>query len=508
VKRLSGLDSLFVSLESPTNLFHVGAVAVLDPSTAPPGSPPPYEAMRLVLEERLHLLAPFRRRLVTVPGGVDHPLWVEDRPVNLERHLHRGAVCAPGDDGEIARYAADLLSRPLDRSHPLWEMHVVEGLEGGLVAGVAKIHHSAVDGIAGTEVTGQLMDLTPEVGHVEPPGGDEATQAAESAPSVASLLFGALPSAGRRAIPTALTLAHLLVASGRIRGRNRELDTVRPPSPFHSPRTSLSSKVGARRAVGLAQIDRDDVEKVRAATGATVNDVVLAVTGAALRAHLEDAGELPAEPLAAFVPVSVRGAHDVGEKGVNRLSGMLVSLATSVADPIIRLLAVSESARNAKDQDRILGPNVFGTLADLAVPALLRPMGRLARATGLTTRRPPFSVVVSSFPGPPCPLYCAGAELVAYHPFGPVIDGAALNVTAMSYRDRIGFGLLACPDAVSDVDVLARRIPESMRELTKALDTGKADKSGKPRTPRTPANSLPPGVAARPLAKSAMRSSR
>ncbi|HUC37892.1 MAG TPA: wax ester/triacylglycerol synthase family O-acyltransferase [Acidimicrobiales bacterium] len=466
MQRLSGLDSLFLSLESQTNLFQVGAVAVLDPSTAPAGSPPPYESMRQILENRLHLLPPFRRRLVTVPGGFDHPRWVEDQPPDLDRHLRHGAVPNPGGEAEIARYAAEVMSRPLDRSRPLWEMHVVEGLEGGLVAGVSKLHHSAIDGIAGTEVTGLLMDLSPEVAQFDPP--DELDQL-ESAPSPWSLLLGSVSSAGRRAIPTARTAAHLLMASARIRGRNRQFDTVRPPGFFRGPRTSLAGRVGAQRSVGLAQVHREDVEEVRRATNATVNDVILALTGAALRAHLEEAGELPAEPLAAFVPISVRSETDTPESGVNRLSGMLVSLETSVCDPVVRLLAVSESARSAKDQSQVLGPDVLGSLAELAVPALLGPAGLLSRVTGLTTRRPPFSVVVSSFPGPPVPLYCGGAELVAFHPFGPVIDGAALNVTAMSYRDRIGFGLIACADAVGDVDVLADRIPEAMRELQKAV---------------------------------------
>lgn len=465
--RLSGLDSFFVSLESPTNLLHVGAIAVLDPSTAPPGSPPSYEALHRVVESRLHLLPPLRRRLLTVPGGFDHPRWVEDRPPDLQRHLLRGALPSPGGERELARYAADVLSRPLDRSRPLWEFHMVEGLEGGLIAGVAKIHHAAVDGIAGAEVTARLMDMTPEVAPVEPPPDFERY---ERVPSPASLLLGSVASAHQRVIPAIRTVSHLLMASGRIRQRNRELDTITPPAPFHGPRTSICTKVGSGRAVGMSHIDRRDVRLVRSATGATVNDVILAITGAALRAHLEDAGELPDEPLTAFVPVSARTKKSTLNSEVNRLSGMLVSLATSVSDPVIRLLAVSESARNAKDQHRIHGSEVLSSLAELGVPALLGPATRLCRATGLLTRRPPFGLVVSSFPGPRLPLYCAGAELIAYHPFGPIIDGSALNVTAMPYRDRIGFGLLACADAVSDVDVLATRIPEAMRELTKAID--------------------------------------
>jgi hypothetical protein len=154
---------------------------------------------------------------------------------------------------------------------------------------------------------------------------------------------------------------------------------------------------------------------------------------------------------------------------VNRLSGMLVSMATDVDDPLRRLALIAESTRAAKDQHGVLGEDLFSELAGLGVPALLRPTGRVVQGLGLTSRFPPFSVVVSSFAGPSFPLYCAGAELLAYHPFGPVVDGAALNITAMSYRGQIGFGLLACAEAVPDVDHLARLVPESMTELTKAV---------------------------------------
>lgn len=483
MQRLSGMDSLFVSLESETNLFQVGAVAVLDPSTAPEHSPPPYEAFRRVIQNRLHLIPPFRRRLVPVPGGLDHPRWV-DSPPDLDRHLHRGALPTPGGDYELAKYAAEMLSHPLDRSRPLWEIHMVEGLEGGLLAGIAKLHHATVDGIAGTEVTAHLMDLTPEIAEVPPPAAEER-QILDRIPSPISLLLGALPSAGLRALPAIRTLGQLAMSAVRIRSRNRDFDTIPPPSPFRSPRTSLASKVGHQRGVGLTHIDREAVDEVREHTGATVNDVILAITGAAIRTHLEEKGELPDEPLVAFVPISVRSSHDTLATGVNKLSGMLVSLETSVSDPVVRLMAVSESARSAKAQDRILGPDVFSSLAELAVPALLRPGGRLARSVGLTTRRPPFGMVVSSFPGPSFPLYCGGAEMVAYHPFGPIVDGAALNVTAMSYRDQIGFGVLACRDAVGDVGRLADRIPEAMRELRKAVTDGKSKQRRAPAKRKT-----------------------
>jgi diacylglycerol O-acyltransferase len=464
MRPLTGIDSMFLSLESPTNLFHVGAISVLDPSTAPDDSPPPHEALRKVVESRLDRLPPFRTRLVTVPGGIDHPRWVDDVP-ELEYHIRRGALPAPGGEAQLARYAADVLSQPLDRNRPLWEIHVVEGLEGDLVAGVAKLHHSAVDGIAGTEVTAQLMDLSPE-----PAGADGPCELGrERPPSAVSLLRSAVANAGRRAWPTARLAGRLTGTAARLRTRNRLADGAAPPGYFTAPRTALSTRLSKQRVVGLARVDLADVEAVRQATRTTVNDVILALASSALRLYFHERGELPEQSMSAFVPVSARGEDRGSWAGVNQLSGMLVSLQTDVVDPLVRLAAIAEGARTAKEQHRVLGEDLFAELATLGVPALLGPTGRLVRGLGLTSRFPPFSVVVSSFPGPSFPLYCAGAEMLAYHPFGPVVDGAALNITAMTYRGQIGFGLLACPESVPDIDVVARLVPESMTQLTKAV---------------------------------------
>jgi WS/DGAT/MGAT family acyltransferase len=466
MRPLNGIDSMFLSLESATNMFQVGAVSVLDPSTAPEGSPPPHEALRRVVETRLDRLPPFRTRQVAVPGGLDHPKWVDDEP-DLDFHIRRGAVPSPGGERELACYAADVLAQPLDKSRPLWEIHVVEGVEGGLVAGVAKLHHSAIDGIAGAEATASLMDLEPVAVGDDPP--TEITP--EQVPSAWSLLGDACRNAGRRLVPTTRLLARLPGTALRLGIRNRLLEGPPPPGFFTSPRTSLACRLSRRRTAGLARVDLADVESVRQATRTTVNDVILALAASALRLYLEERGELPSEPLCGFVPVSVRadGGDPMGD--VNRLSGMLVSLATEVDDPLRRLAVIAASTRAAKDQHRVLGEDLFSELADLGVPALLGPTGRLVQGLGLTSRFPPFSVVVSSFAGPAFPLYCAGAEMLAYHPFGPVVDGAALNITAMSYRGQIGFGLLACAEAVPDVDLVARLIPESMTELTKAVSS-------------------------------------
>ncbi len=463
-----GLDSVFLSLESATNLYHVGAVTVLDPTTAPPGTPDPYDALRRVIEERLHLLGPFRRRLAGAPLGLDHPYWVDNTDIDLGFHLRRGHLPRPGGAAELAGYAADVLSRPLDRTRPLWEMHVVEGLDGGLVAGVTKIHHSVIDGVAGVELTANLMDLTPQTAPASPPPEEPPADPWPSAVALAGDGLRRLTGLGVRATAAALDVAG---AAARIRVRNRQPGSTAPPAPFTAPRTPLGVRLGTRRAVGLGRVERAKVDQVRARTGASVNDVILFLAATVLRDYLTQRGELPDQPLVAFVPVSVRAAHDTLDTGVNKLSAMFVSLATTVEDPRARLAAIRDSVRNAKEQDRILGSALVERATDLLPPALVTATAQLARRTGLMTRRPPFNVVVSSFAGPPVPLYCAGARMLAYHPFGPVIDGASLNITAMSYLDHIAFGLLADGDAAPDVDALAHRLPEALTQLAKQTDS-------------------------------------
>ena len=475
---LSGVDSMFFALESRTNLFQVGAVTVLDPATAPEGSPSPHEALRNVVADRLDRLGPMRRRMVAVPGDVDNPRWVEAEP-DLDRHLPRGALPAPGSERELAAYAADVLSRPLDRLRPLWEIHTVEGVEGGLVAGVAKFHHSIIDGVGGAELTAHLMDLAPDAAP-----GALATRGHRrvAVPAALTLLADAVRHGPGRAVRGGRLVARMTSRAVALRQRNRH--ALAPPAPFSAPRTSLNACLGPDRAVGFAQVDRGDVDIVREATGATVNDVILYLAGSALRAYLDDRGELPAKPLVAFVPKSTRAPGDTLDTGVNRLSGMLASLATDVGDPLARLLSVAESVRGAKEQEQVLGEDLLAEMAELVPPAVLSRVGWLTRVLGLTTRWPPFSVVVSSFPGSPVPLYCAGAELVAYYPFGPVIDGAALNITASSYRDSIGFGLLACRDVVppEEMERISRHLVDAMTELAKEVTA-----LGKRRTGAQPA---------------------
>lgn len=468
MRRLTGLESFFVSAETPTNLFHVGAVAVLDPSTAPPGSPPPHEALAQVLAERMHLLAPFRRRLVSVPGGLGHAYWAEEGSVNLSNHVIRAALPKPGGMHELARYAGEVMGRPLDRDRPLWEIHVVEGLEGGLVAAVAKIHHAAIDGLTGIELTANLMDFTPKV---EPKPGETAAPEADRTPSLPALTFDAVRRLGGLVPEAVGVLTRAARAAGHMRLHGAAAggdDVSEMPGLLDAPRTELGGRLTHRRSVAMASVEREAIDQVRKAAGVTVNDVILTLTSSMLRGHLDDAGSLPDDPLVAFVPVALQSARGKShDESVNRLSGMLVSLATTTEDPLERLAAVSRSAEHAKAQDRQFGGTLFGSVAELLVPLVAGALERTLLRLGPLVGWPPFNVVVSSFPGSPAPLYCGGSKLLAYYPLGPVVDGSSLNVTVTTYQDEVAFGLLACEDKIPDVESIAGRLHSSMRELVK-----------------------------------------
>lgn len=476
MQRLSGVDAAFLAVETPTTHMHVASLVLLDPDTAPGGWG--FGDLRGLIAGRLHLVPVFRRRVVEVPLGLEHPLWVEDPDFAIDHHLFRAALPAPGGEAELAHLAAQIVGRPLDRGRPLWEMHVVEGLESGRVAVLVKIHHAAIDGLLGAELLVQLLDLQPEP---RPVAAEDPPWRADPLPTAAELVAGAVTSLAARPATLLETVRRTLDTVDTVRRRNQETPGPPPPAPFRAPRTSINRPVTSRRRVAWSQVPLDDVRAVRAAFDCTVNDVVLTICGGALRAYLAGRNEHPDGDLVALVPVSVR-TDDGLPTMANLLSPMLVSLATSVADPVERLAAVAAGAGRAKAQEREVGFEVVREWAELAVPALASTAARWASQVRLADHlRPPCNLVVSNVPGPPVPLYLAGARVAAVFPMGPVADGIGLNVTVLSYVGRMYFGLVADEDAVADLDDLADRLAPALAELVKAA----ADRTG-------PAVVLPP----------------
>ena len=479
--RLSGLDASFLYLETPAQLMHVCGVIVLDPSTVPAA----YEfgALQRLVDERVGEVPEFTRKLRRVPMGLDHPVWVRDRQFDIERHVHRLALPKPGGYRELVELLAHLAALPLDRSRPLWDMWVVEGYrpesDGGpdsgpdhrpgrglgreLVVVFSKMHHATVDGVSGANLVSHLCSLEPDA----PPLSTEPPRGAGRDPGRPELLARAVVSNATRP----LHAVRLLQPSAELVAKtvSRARAGTAMAAPFSAPRTSFNATITGHRSIALADMSLDDVKQVKRATGTTVNDVVLTVAGGALRAYLDERGELPEASLLATVPVSVREQSRRSD-GANKVSALFTKLGTDVEDPLERLEEMAERNRNAKEHHQAIPADSLQDWAEFAAP---RTFGLAVRAYAnlrLAEKHPVVhNLVISNVPGPPMPLYFAGARIVALYPLGPVFHGAGLNITVMSNAGRLHVGVIACRESMPDAEALARHFPEELARLVAAV---------------------------------------
>jgi WS/DGAT/MGAT family acyltransferase len=464
-ERLTGFDATFVYTESPVSRFEIASCVI----TNPPDSLVPYafDAVREVVESRLHLAPRMRQRMVRVPFELDKPEWVDDPDFDVCNHLHRGALPEPGGQAELERYIEDVLSRRLDRRRPLWELHVIEGLEGGRVAGLVKTHHAAVDGIAGFEMLTTFLDESPEAPQIQA----EAWRP-EPMPSFTSRVARALPGWAAQPVRSARLFADLARGALRRRQAPSEPDPTVERSArvgrADAPATPFNTSITGARRVALIDLPFDDVKAIGATADATINDVLVAVVGGGVRAFLQRHDELPDAPLVAFVPVSTR---DESGDGGNRTSLLYASMATHLDDAAERLQTVRASTRRSKSAHKRGGAGVPTDLTAVAGPVAAGLIGRALGDLGLSRRlRLGGNVVVSNIPGPDRPLYLAGVPVERLYPFGPVIEGNALNVTVLSYQRRhLSLGVVADRRAVPDLDELATDIRTAFDELAKAI---------------------------------------
>jgi diacylglycerol O-acyltransferase len=473
MEQLTGLDATFLYMETPSLHMHVSMVAVLDPSTVPGGYS--YEKLRDLVGARLALVPVFRRRLVEVPFRLGHPYWIDDQTFDLDFHMHRSALPSPGSVDELAQFVGDVCSRQLDRSKPLWEMYIVEGLEHNRVAMVSKIHHSTIDGVSGAELLAELFDLEPDPAPSDLP---EASSGDDRVPSDMQLLARALPA--RLAAPFDIT--RLAWRTGRsmlkVRRLRRSPDDAKGGLPLTTPRTSLNAAITPHRRVAFATMSLDNVKELKNILGTTVNDVILAICTGALRRYLQDRNELPTEPLVATVPVSVQPTT-TQRRGANNVSAMFVSLPCGTADPIERIEIIRSVTKGAKSEHNALGAEVLLNWAEHATPSVFSAAARAYTRLRLADHhRPIHSLVISNVPGPDFPLYMGGAEIVAAFPLGPVMDGAGLNITVMSHRGVLNWGLIACTETVPCLRQIAMNILDALDELRSAAGLGPASLVG------------------------------
>lgn len=467
MRRVAGKDAIFLYSDSPTTPMHMAFAGIFDPSTIPGGISDPSEIYARIydhLQERIHLFPPFRQRLLKVPFGLNHPVFIEDPDFDIEFHLRRTALPSPGGRKELEAFIGRLMSRPMDMNRPLWEAWIVENVEEGRWAFVAKAHHVIVDGVGGNEILINLLDLTPEPRDVEPP--DRAWEP-EHPPGELRLLADAVVDTVKKPTQLAGTIKRTggvvkdLVSWGIKSGEADKIKVV-------GPRTFLNGAVGPHRQIGLGKVSLEDVKDAKNAAGCKVNDVVLAMVGRALHRFLENHDQVLDRSLVAAVPISIRpeGNQDVG----NQVSGMTVPFHDDVEDPVEQLALISEATRPAKEQLGAVAATVLTDWSEYAPPAVAAQAFRFYSRMRLAERHPPIAnVTLSNVPGPPFPIYMAGSKMDSMYPIGPVIPNQALNITVVSYLDEMCIGIIADRDRVPDVEELVADMDKALHEIMEAV---------------------------------------
>ena len=450
--RLTGLDSSFLHLEDGPAHMHVASTLVFE------GPTPDYVEFRDHIRARLHLVPRFRQKLRFVPYGQGRPVWVDDPQFNIDYHVRHTALPEPGSEQQLRTLAARIFSQRLDRSKPVWELWLVDGLSGGRFAIVGKSHHCLVDGVSGMDITTVLFDTEPEAR--EEPEPEPWTPGPE--PSDTELLGRALlerattPGEAVRGV-RALFRAPRHVAGAVVDGLESIGALAR--AGISAPSSPFNVEISPYRRFAWVQADLAAFKRIKSATGGTVNDVVLAAVAGALGRFLRARGHATSGlELKAMVPISVRTADEHGKLG-NRVSAMYAPLPVGIEDAAERLRAVSESMGDLKESKQAVGASILTGLADFAPPTILGQAGRLQ------SRQRFFNMVVTNVPGPQFPLYLMGRELQAVFPMVPLAKRQAVCFGVMSYNGQVNFGLVGDYDAMADIDSLARDLSESIAEL-------------------------------------------
>ncbi len=468
--RLSPLDVSFLYMEELTTPMHVGGVAIFEV----PDAGFDYERLVRLIRQRINLVPRYRQRVRWVPGHLANPVWVDDEHFDVTYHVRRSALPRPGTDEQLNELAARIMSRPLDRMRPLWEMYLVEGLEDERFAILTKTHHAMVDGATAVDIGQVILDPTPEPRDVSP---DEWHP--EREPSAAELVAGAVseiarsPKAVIDTVRTGLVdVQETATQLGRsLVGLTSAARTMARPAGS-SP---LNASIGSARRFATAETDLEHLKRIKRAHGGTVNDVVLTVLAGALRAWLLTRAEpvTPRSSVRAMVPVSVRSD---GDTTGNQIAAFLCDLPIGEPDPVIRLQRIRFEMDMLKETGQMLGATALVGVASFTPPTVHSLGARVV--SGLSRRV--YNIVITNVPGPQFPLYAGGALMLAAYPVVPLARGQAVSIGLTSYDGGVFFGVNADRDAMADVDVLAQCIDESVEEMLATVPP-----NGGARKPRT-----------------------
>jgi len=491
MKHLSGIDSLFLEMDHGNQLMQVAALGIYDPSTAPGGALR-FKSVLDFFEGRMKQIKVFRRRLAEAPWGLDRPYWVDDNDVDIEYHVRHIALPQPGDWRQLMIQVARLHSRSLDKTKPLWEAYIIEGLDNipgiapGSFALYIKFHHAAVDGEAGVEILRAIHSLstTPDTDREE--GEDRLAIITDRAPTGVELCARAVAHRARQLLDGSRLVAGFgkraalagvdVVSSGKVldlgwsflagrlgmaevaAGIARAYDkTLHLP-----PRTRFAGRISAHRVVDSVGYSLADCKKIRQHVAAvTINDIFLAATGGALRKYLAVKGELPATSLNAMMPLSTRRDEHAGRDAGNQVGVAAVPLGTDIDDPLARLLAVHRAANRGKSVSAALGKDLPARLVDVLPAVVVEQVARSALV-------PLVNVTVSNVRGPDHPLYMAGAKLQMFMPLSIIIDGIGLNLTGLSYNGTLWVCFVSCRKMLPDPALFVKCLDESFAELVAA----------------------------------------
>jgi diacylglycerol O-acyltransferase / wax synthase len=456
--RLSSVDFSFLTNESASSHMHVGGILIFE------GPPPSYEDLLDHVRSRTHLVPRFRQKLAYPPAQAGRPFWIDDPNFNLEYHVRHSALPAPGSEEQLRRTAGRVFSQQLDRTKPLWELWLVQGLTRKRFALVTKTHHALVDGISGVDIATVLFDLKP----VPEPAETDRDWVPSPEPSSVALaakgVEGVLGTPIRLARRIGQAIEHPEASVRQVAGALEGVGEIGWAFANPAPKLPLNVEIGSHRRYVWVRSDLAQFKKVKDILGGTVNDVVLAVVAGGLRDWLRSRGiRTQGLELRAQVPVSIRAPDERGQLG-NRLAAMRAPLPIYIDDPVRRLRVVTQAMRGLKQSKQALGAEVISRFNDFAPPTLLAQAARINFSTRL------FNLVVTNVPGPQVPLYMLGRELEDCFPVGFLPPNQALFVAIMSYNGGINFGMLADYDSMDDVDLVADGIERSIAELVAAAD--------------------------------------
>jgi diacylglycerol O-acyltransferase / wax synthase len=461
--RLSSVDVSFLTNESASSHMHVGGILIFE------GPPPAYNDLLEHVRGRLHLVPRFRQKLAHPPVQTGRPFWVDDPNFNLSYHVRHSALPAPGSEEQLRNMAARVFSQQLDRTKPLWELWLVQGLTRKRFALITKTHHALVDGVSGVDIATVLFDTKPVPEPAEPDHDWVPDREPSSATLAAKGLEGLLATPVRLARRLEQTIQHPRAAAREVAEAAEGVGEIAWAFANPAPKVPLNADIGSHRRFTWVRSDLGQMKRIKNQLGGTVNDVVLAVVAGAVRDWLHGRGiRTEGLELRAQVPVSIRAEGERGQLG-NRLAVMRAPLPVYIADPVRRLETVSHAMRGLKQSKQALGAEVITRFNDFAPPTLLAQAARINFSTRL------FNLVVTNVPGPQMPLYVLGRELEDIFPVGFLPPHQALFVAIMSYNGGVNFGLLSDYDSMDDVEVIAQGIERAIAELAEAADAAERE---------------------------------